>query len=117
VRILADGTTSFVKPLDETMTMPAFLARLTGQDESHDEALYLQSQDGNIYRSEPGARGSPELATFQSVVARDVSWMKEASGGSIFAPDSVLTHAGESAEAVNLWIGNSKSTTSFHHDP
>lgn len=81
MRTLADGTTSFVKPLDETMTMTAFLARLTGQDESRDEALYLQSQDGNIYRSDPGARGSPELATFQSVVARDVSWMKEASGG------------------------------------
>lgn len=126
VRELDDGTTTFVKPLEERMTASQFLKRLVADDESTTaeaqnddgplsatspskrtptprEALYLQSQDGNIYRSEPGARGAPELAAFQPIVSRDVPWMREALGAS--------------ADAVNLWIGNSASTTSFHHDP
>jgi len=48
--------------------------------EAKEEILYLQSQDGNIFRSEPGARGPPELASFQRVVARDIPWMQEATG-------------------------------------
>ncbi|WOO76864.1 JmjC domain-containing protein 7 [Vanrija pseudolonga] len=99
VRVLADGSTTFVKPLDERMTMAAFLARLGNSQEK--EALYLQSQDGNIYRAE--AEREPELAPFQAVVQRDIPWMAEATG--------------HSAEAVNLWVGTSASTTSFHHDP
>lgn len=99
VRVLPDGSSTFVKPLDERMTMSAFLARLGNSQEK--EALYLQSQDGNIFRSE--AEREPELAPFQAVVARDIAWMAEATG--------------HSAEAVNLWVGTSLSTTSFHHDP
>lgn len=100
VRTLADGSTAFVKPLEERMTMAAFLAKLSGEGE---DVLYLQSQDGNIYRSTPGARGPPELAEMQEYIERDIAWMKEATG--------------DSAEAVNLWIGTSRSTTSLHHDP
>lgn len=100
VRTLTDGSTTFVKPLEEHMSMGTFLSRLTdGEQEIH----YLQSQDGNIYRSTPGARGPPELADFQPFIERDTVWMKEATG--------------YSAEAVNLWIGASRSTTSLHHDP
>ncbi|EJT49014.1 hypothetical protein A1Q1_01925 [Trichosporon asahii var. asahii CBS 2479] len=100
VRTLTDGSTTFVKPLEEHMSMGTFLSRLTdGEQEIH----YLQSQDGNIYRSTPGARGPPDLADFQPFIERDTVWMKEATG--------------YSAEAVNLWIGASRSTTSLHHDP
>lgn len=80
--------------------MGSFVDRLAGQGT---EVLYLQSQDGNIYRATPGLRGPPELADFQPFIARDITWMEEATGGS--------------AEAVNLWVGTSQSTTSLHHDP
>jgi jumonji domain-containing protein 7 len=96
-----NGESLFVKPLEVQMPMAEFLAQLADKDSK--EVLYLQSQDGNIFRSEPGPRGSPELATFQGFVARDIEWMREATGNS--------------AEAVNLWIGTKQSTTSFHHDP
>lgn len=76
---------------------------LDGLSPNSADILYLQSQDGNIYRSTPGVRGPPELAAFQDHIDRDVAWMKEATGSS--------------AEAVNLWIGTSRSTTSLHHDP
>lgn len=80
--------------------MATFLDRLADQQS---EILYLQSQDGNVYRSTLGARGPSELADFQPLIERDITWMKEATGSS--------------AEAVNLWIGTSRSTTSLHHDP
>lgn len=111
VRVLPDGGTSFTKPCDEQMTMSTFLKRL--RDENQDEALYLQSQDGNVARSEPGIRAEPELAAFQEVVTLDIPWMRDATGASGV---DMLT-VGGAAEAVNLWIGTSKSTTSFHHDP
>ncbi|BEI98855.1 hypothetical protein CcaverHIS631_0311540 [Cutaneotrichosporon cavernicola] len=100
VRTLGSGDTTFVKPLEERMSMATFLSKLTT---TSDEALYLQSQDGNIYRSQPGMRNEPDLVSFQQVVERDVPWMRDAMGCT--------------AEAVNLWIGNNRSTTSFHHDP
>ena len=57
------------------MTMADFLSRIHG-----DEVLYLQSQDGNVYRSEPGMRDEPELASFQSAFVPDIPWMREATG-------------------------------------
>ncbi|GFZ45061.1 hypothetical protein JCM24511_02787 [Saitozyma sp. JCM 24511] len=102
VRVSEDGSTMFVKALDEQLQMATFLARLRDADDP--EVLYLQSQDGNVFRSEPRAPGEePELAMFQRHIQRDVAWMHEATGAT--------------AEAVNLWIGSSRSTTSFHHDP
>jgi hypothetical protein len=80
VRTLASGETTFVKPLEERMSINNFLSRLTSPS---NEALYLQSQDGNIYRSQPGMRDEPELATFQEVVERDVPWMRDAMGESL----------------------------------
>lgn len=82
VRTLASGETTFVKPLEERMSIATFLSKLTS---GGDEALYLQSQDGNIYRSQPGMSDEPELASFQQVVERDVPWMRDAMGGSRIA--------------------------------
>ncbi|KAK8858712.1 hypothetical protein IAR55_002941 [Kwoniella newhampshirensis] len=103
VRTLPDGTTTFVKPFEERMTIPSLISRLGRRGESSSYAYYLQSQDGNIYRSEPHPSGSSELAMFQPYIERDIPWMKEA--------------IGSEAEAVNLWIGDCNSTTSLHHDP
>ncbi|EKC97761.1 hypothetical protein A1Q2_07960 [Trichosporon asahii var. asahii CBS 8904] len=89
------------KPVSIAVTDDGLCANPHGRVD--DEIHYLQSQDGNIYRSTPGARGPPELADFQPFIERDTVWMKEATG--------------YSAEAVNLWIGASRSTTSLHHDP
>lgn len=77
VRTLGSGETTFVKPLEECMSMTTFLSKLTT---TSGEALYLQSQDGNIYRSQPGLRDEPELSSFQQVVERDVPWMRDAVG-------------------------------------
>jgi len=44
--------------------------------------VYLQSQNGNIYRSEPDDSMEPDLSAFRSVVKRDVDWMAEATGES-----------------------------------
>lgn len=51
-------------------------------DPSDLEILYLQSQDGNIYRSTPGPSDSdrPQLAAFQPYIEPDVPWMREATG-------------------------------------
>lgn len=79
MRTLPSGEKTFVKPLDERMSMSNFLSKMTSDS---DEVLYLQSQDGNIYRSEAGMRDEPELTSFQKVIQRDVPWMKEAMGTS-----------------------------------
>lgn len=89
------------------------------------EIIYLQSQDGNIYRSHPRP-GGDELKGMRKYVKRDIDWMTEAVGQ--FGTRSscvswattrieLIWSTGESAEAVNLWIGSSRSITSLHHDP
>ncbi|ORY25936.1 cupin-like domain-domain-containing protein [Naematelia encephala] len=107
VRVLNDGSTSFVKPLEEEMSIHTFLHKLTNTDVT--EIVYLQSQDGNIYRSTASSSSEsndpmkPQLAALQPYIQRDISWMLDA--------------VGSTAEAVNLWIGSSRSSTSLHHDP
>ena len=61
------------------MTLSAFLSRLTRTNET--EILYLQSQNGNIYRStaQPGQE-LPELHAFQESIKPDLEWMKDAIG-------------------------------------
>ena len=71
-------------------------------DPTEEEVLYLQSQDGNLFRSSERA-GGEELACFRQHLQRGIPWMQAAIGCS--------------AEAVNLWIGNSRAKTSIHHDP
>ncbi|WWC70906.1 uncharacterized protein I206_104858 [Kwoniella pini CBS 10737] len=103
VRELGDGSTTFVKALDVKMTMSNLISKLSNRSNDFKEAYYLQSQDGNIYRSTPRPYGPPELDSFQKYIKKDIGWMKDATGSE--------------AEAVNLWIGDKRSTTSLHHDP
>ncbi|OXG42832.1 hypothetical protein C359_02159 [Cryptococcus neoformans Bt120] len=103
VRERHDGRKTFVKALETKMTMSQLTEKLGRSTDQDPFIYYLQSQDGNIYRDQPSPLGPPELEAFQKYFKRDVPWMKEA--------------IGKQAEAVNLWIGDSRSTTSLHHDP
>jgi jumonji domain-containing protein 7 len=84
----------FVKPLEYRMPISEFLQRMKASQvealrnasdpDMQREVLYLQSQDGNIYRSEPryDGWGGSELKVLQNYVERDVHWMSEALGES-----------------------------------
>ncbi|KAI5453571.1 hypothetical protein NCC49_005397 [Naganishia albida] len=103
------GKTYFVQPLTENMSFSSFFERLA--DASNHEVHYLQSQNGNIYRSasdHPAAEQdndteseeTPELAVLQQYIEPEVEFMSKA--------------LGQKPDAVNLWIGDSKSITSLH---
>lgn len=92
----------FALPCVERMNVTEFLRRLKASETSSDDVVYLQSQDGNVYRRE-GAGGDEELARLQPHVVSEVPCLSSALGSS---PD-----------AVNVWVGSSRSVTSFHRDP
>ena len=48
------------------------------------EIVYLQSQDGNIYRSPPRPDSQPQLEKLQEFVEPEVRWMEEALSKSLF---------------------------------
>jgi hypothetical protein len=79
-----EGCKAFIKPHVARLPLATFLSRLRGGGtaaaEGADEALYLQSQDGNVYRASPRPEGGEELAGMRGWVERDVGWMREASG-------------------------------------
>ncbi|EIW67694.1 hypothetical protein TREMEDRAFT_69678 [Tremella mesenterica DSM 1558] len=102
VRVDEDGLGMFVKPLEEKMPMSTFLTRLVNETSTQEPVLYLQSQDGNLFRPSPNT-DSDQLSPFRPYFLPDITWMEEA--------------IGTGAEAVNLWIGNSRARTSLHHDP
>ena len=53
-------------------------------DKKTKEIVYLQSQDGNIYRSPPRPDATPQLEKMQDLIEPEVRWMKEALGMSSF---------------------------------
>jgi jumonji domain-containing protein 7 len=82
----------FVEPYTERLSMSAFLDRLA---DSSAPATYLQSQDGNLLKG--------DLAGLLPDVCADI------------APATELF--GAPPDAVNLWVGDARSTTSLHKDP
>jgi jumonji domain-containing protein 7 len=58
---------------------------LTIGDDSSKEIVYLQSQDGNIYRSPPRPDSQPQLEKLQEFIEPEVKWMEEALGTSLSA--------------------------------
>jgi len=54
-------------------------------DSNSKEIVYLQSQDGNIYRSPPRPDSQPQLEKLQEYIEPEVRWMEEALGMSLFA--------------------------------
>ncbi|KAK7205243.1 phospholipase A2 [Myxozyma melibiosi] len=82
----------FVQPFTSTMPFTEFADKLADKDAA--TVCYMQSQNNNLPRE------FPQLA---DDVDSELSWASEAFGAQ--------------PEAVNLWIGSSKSATSLHKDP
>lgn len=105
---LPDGTRYFVEPHTEHMTMhELFEAISASEQDPSSEVYYLQSQNGNMYSAvdfdlttEPGPTSASELAPLLSDVPREIPWASEA--------------LGRTPDAVNIWIGGSRSVTSVH---
>ncbi|ETW83951.1 hypothetical protein HETIRDRAFT_123667 [Heterobasidion irregulare TC 32-1] len=100
-----DGSLYFVEPYIEQRTMSSFLCELESTNAT--EACYLQSQNGNLYSStffHPDMQDSPtEFESLRADVPCELDWCSQAFD--------------RHPDAVNLWIGNSKSITSIHNDP
>ncbi|KAG2013653.1 hypothetical protein CC2G_010538 [Coprinopsis cinerea AmutBmut pab1-1] len=102
-----DGKLYFVEPHVEKMSMKGLLKRI---QEPTSESYYLQSQNGNLFSADflsgdftGQVDTESEFVPLQEDVPSEISWCSEA--------------LGRPPEAVNLWIGNSKSITSVHSDP
>lgn len=113
-------------PLHHFSLIIAYLFAGPANDDS-DEICYLQSQNGNIERfdyvnlvDENGDEDedSPELSVLQSYLKTDVACVTEALGKcSREISCCWATHRmylGRKPDAVNLWIGDSRSVTSLH---
>ncbi|KZT12736.1 Clavaminate synthase-like protein [Laetiporus sulphureus 93-53] len=108
-----DGRLYFAEPHVESMTMRTFLDKLSAEPKfcktsaGDSEVYYLQSQNGNLFAARYfDLSGEPDPSVFEPLrrdVPSEISWCTEA--------------LGRSPEAVNLWIGNSRSVTSMHSDP
>ncbi|KAF8076394.1 cupin-like domain-containing protein [Lyophyllum atratum] len=105
-----DNQLYFVEPHVETMTMMEFLSYIsTGSNSLSPEVCYLQSQNGNLYSrtgtdfEEADVSSISEFQPLRCDVPSDISWCTEA--------------LGKSPDAVNLWIGDSRSITNIHSDP
>ncbi|KAK9241127.1 phospholipase A2 [Lipomyces kononenkoae] len=82
----------FVQPHTSHLPFPVFVDKLL--DPNADSVCYMQSQNNNMPTE------FPQLANDIQV---DIPWATEA--------------LQSQPEAVNLWIGSSRSTTSLHKDP
>ncbi|KAH7914350.1 cupin-like domain-containing protein [Hygrophoropsis aurantiaca] len=87
----SDGKLYFTEPYTSQMTMQEFFDQLM-----KNPILYLQSQNGNLYSSAFYEQDGRDSSEFQSLRA-----------------DVPSKHP----DAVNLWIGDERSTTSIHSDP
>ncbi|RFU34941.1 hypothetical protein B7463_g1424, partial [Scytalidium lignicola] len=91
-----DGNIIFVKPLEEQQPFGEFLDFVMNQELSggpSGEVRYAQTQNDNL-------RG--EYDTLFSYVDKDIPWARIA--------------LQQVPEAINLWIGNSRSVTALHKD-
>jgi len=55
-------------------------------DKKTKEIVYLQSQDGNIYRTPPRPGSEPQLRKMQDLIEPEIEWMRDAVGRSILSP-------------------------------
>ncbi|CAE6464459.1 unnamed protein product [Rhizoctonia solani] len=107
---LPNGTRYFVEPHTEPMTMQElFQAIKKSEQDASSEVYYLQSQNGNMYSAADFESGSDHASNSElcpellSDVPREIPWASEA--------------LGRTPDAVNIWIGGSRSVTSVHSDP
>ncbi|EHA55292.1 hypothetical protein MGG_08136 [Pyricularia oryzae 70-15] len=96
---LSDGSLVFAKPLEEDQAFGDFIDFVVRQEKNlanhddEDEIRYAQTQNDNLRH---------EYATLFSHVHRDIPFARIA--------------LDREPEAINLWIGNSRSVTAMHKD-
>jgi len=92
-----DGDLLFVKPWEEQQLFADFIDFISAQEKSGQEEVaqvrYAQTQNDNLRN---------EYSTLFSNVEKDIPWARIA--------------LQEDPEAINLWIGNSRSVTALHKD-
>ncbi|KAF8681238.1 Clavaminate synthase [Rhizoctonia solani] len=92
-----------------TLCQELFQAIKRSEQDASSDVCYLQSQNGNMYsavdfESGPDRPSDSELCPqLLSDVPKEISWASEA--------------LGRTPDAVNVWIGGSRSVTSVHSDP
>ena len=95
VKRLDAGAEYFALPLEERMSMAEVMARLEAEEQGDsNEVCYLQQQNNCM------------AEVFQPLLEdmdEHLPWATKAMGGR--------------PEAVNLWVGGSRSLTTFHKDP
>lgn len=89
------GEVLFVEPATRTMRIGALFDWF--ERPTTDEVLYLSRQDDNLRRTSLSRALEPDWDAFEFPFARDAFGDRR-------------------LEAVNLWIGNAASTTSYHAD-
>ncbi|MCJ1256106.1 hypothetical protein MMC24_003926 [Lignoscripta atroalba] len=93
---LSDGIDYFIKPLDVEEPFDSFLHYIQQQELEGDANLnvkYAQTQNDNL---------RDEYSELYQDVEEDIAWARIA--------------LARKPDAVNLWIGNSRSTTALHRD-
>ncbi|KAG9015503.1 hypothetical protein FRB94_000108 [Tulasnella sp. JGI-2019a] len=109
VKVSDDGQPYFTEPYAEKMTMNQLFDVLRKTPTEYGSAIptrdvyYLQSQNGNLGGSGCIDNETYELKPLSGDVTPDVPWATEA--------------LDRRPDAVNLWIGDSRSITSVHSDP
>ncbi|TDL29489.1 Clavaminate synthase-like protein [Rickenella mellea] len=103
-----DGTQYFVEPYETKMTIRELLEDLhTSRSDGRRDVLYLQSQNGNMFRNtsltNDMTEDPTEFGPLRKDISREISWASEA--------------LGKPPDAVNVWIGDGRSVTSIHNDP
>ncbi|CZR57379.1 related to phospholipase [Phialocephala subalpina] len=91
-----EGELLFVKPHEEQQPFDEFVDYVSNQERSGDktgEVRYAQTQNDNLRN---------EYSTLFSHVDQDIPWARIA--------------LEQNPEAINLWIGNSRSVTALHKD-
>ncbi|CAO1628111.1 unnamed protein product [Parajaminaea phylloscopi] len=109
IKTLTGGKTVFALPAEQDMTMAELLGHVnaassSSSSSSNDPVYYLQSQNSNLTDKDAGAGDlSPLLHDVLDPQGRsDIPWASEA--------------IGSQPEALNIWIGSSKSRSSMHRD-
>ncbi|SPQ21880.1 50e773cd-5d29-43ee-81db-43ecf6ad73dd [Thermothielavioides terrestris] len=108
-----DGTTTLVlaKPHEEYQPFSAFLSYLTAQEKATkatgepEEVRYAQTQNDNLRH---------EYRRLQAHVPGDIAFARVALAAA--AGPAAAGARGGGPDAVNLWIGNSRSVTALHRD-
>jgi jumonji domain-containing protein 7 len=91
-------------------------------DDSEGEVCYLQSQNGNMYSptffADEEGEDDCEFLPLRPDVPSQVSWCSEALGIplhlNLHTWLNLIENSDKPPDAVNIWIGDSRSVTSIH---